>query len=111
MRIAAVIFAAVMIALLVAACMPAQIPESIKMFAADLPARADGQYAPLDVSVKKQLVETDALLQCKIDVTGGAAETASAACKCAESAGDWLVDCKSWLGAHLPVPAAKEVQP
>lgn len=82
------------------------IPESVRLYAADLPARADGQYALLsDDLVKKQLVMKDAELQCAIDAKDGNEATA-ASCKCATSAGDWLVDCKGWLGNHTPVPAA-----
>ena len=82
------------------------VPTSIKLYAADLPSRADGQYALLDESVKKQLVLKDSELQCAID-----GDAASAACKCSTSAGDWLADCKAWLGSHTPTaaepPAAK----
>lgn len=80
-----------------------KVPESVKLYAADLPARADGQYALIDDdSIKKSLVVKDAMLQCKIDVEGGSDET-SPACKCAKSSSpDWTVDCKAWLGDHTP---------
>lgn len=83
------------------------IPPAVKAYAADLPARADGQYALLDEPIRKQLVLKDALLQCEIDVTEGSTEAASAACGCAKSSSpDWVSDCKSWLGAHAPAPEA-----
>jgi hypothetical protein len=81
-----------------------QTPPSIRTYASDLPARADGQYALLDDAVKKQLVLKDAALQCSIDVDDGKTD-GSSACTCAESANDdWTIDCKAWLGAHTPPP-------
>jgi hypothetical protein len=79
------------------------IPESVKLCAADLPARADGQYAMIDDdSVKKSLVTKDAMLQCRIDEDKKSGET-SPACQCAKSSSpDWTVDCKAWLGEHTP---------
>ena len=101
------VFLLVLLLLTFAGC-AGNIPESVKMLARELPARADGQYAPLGDDVRKQLVMKDALLACKIDIAGGTEEIASDACKCAESSGDWRVDCKGWLGPHLPPsPAAK----
>jgi|SRR6185369_2268334 len=92
-----------LIALLAGAC--ASVPESVKLYAADLPARADGQYAFVsDDDIKKQLVLKDSELKCKIDVADGIAEEKSPACQCTKSAGDWLVDCKAWLGDHTPKP-------
>lgn len=86
---------------LASAC--AGIPQSVRLYASNLPARADGQYALLsDADVKKQLVLNDSLLQCKIDTADGIDEAKSTACQCAESTGDWLTDCKPWLGAHTP---------
>ncbi len=83
------------------------VPESVKLYAADLPARADGQYALLeDDDVRKQLVLKDAELQCKIDTADDMPEEKSAACGCAKSAGDWRADCKGWLGNHTPAPPA-----
>jgi hypothetical protein len=94
------------------------IPPAVKIYAAELPARADGQYALLDDSIKKQLVMKDALLQCEIDVAEGSTEAASAGCACARSSSeDWVSDCKSWLGAHAPAaegspaPAAPPTPP
>jgi hypothetical protein len=89
------------------------VPLSVKAYAADLPARADGQYAFLDDDdVRKQLVLKDSLLQCKIDVEEGAEESKSAACRCSTSAGDWRADCKAWLGNHVPpAPAATPAAP
>ena len=81
------------------------VPNSIKVYAADLPSRADGQYALLeDDSVKKQLVMKDSELQCAIDIAEGTAEEKSPACQCSHSVTDWLTDCKAWLGAHTPAP-------
>lgn len=84
----------------------ASVPASVKLYAGGLPARADGQYAPLPDPIKKQLVTNDSLLQCEIDVEGGTAEAASPACQCSKSTGDWTADCKAWLGAHTPAGAA-----
>ena len=81
----------------------AGLPPSIRQFAAELPARADGQYALLDPLIRKQLVMKDALLQCRIDLEDGLTEQQAASCRCAESASaDWLADCHGWLGAHTP---------
>lgn len=81
------------------------VQPSIREFAAELPARADGQYAPLDLMIRKQLIMKDALLQCKIDLEDGRSEQQSASCRCAESASDdWLSDCRTWLGPHTPSP-------
>jgi hypothetical protein len=84
------------------------IPESVKLYAADLPARADGQYALIDDdATKKSLVTKDAMLACKIDVDEGKTEEQSPACQCAKSATlDWIADCKAWLGAHMPAAPA-----
>lgn len=88
----------------IAAC--SSVPESVKLYAADLPARADGQYVFVsDEDVKKQLVLKDSELQCKIDVAEGKTDEKSAACQCSKSTADWLVDCKPWLGDHTPKPA------
>ena len=96
--------ALLLMSLLAAGC--SSIPASVKLYAADLPLRADGQYALLsDDSVKKQLVMKDSELQCKIDIEEGKTEDTSAACKCTKSVGDWLVDCKPWLGDHTPAAA------
>lgn len=88
-----------------------RVPASIKLYAADLPHRADGQYALIDDdSVKKSLVVKDAMLKCKIDEEESSGE-GSAACQCAKSASpDWTVDCKPWLGEHTPkaAPATPE---
>jgi hypothetical protein len=93
-----------LVPLALAAC--SSVPESVRLYAADLPARADGQYVFVsDDDIKKQLVLKDSELQCKIDVADGTAEEKSPACQCTKSAGDWLVDCKAWLGTHTPKPA------
>jgi hypothetical protein len=82
------------------------IPKSVRTYAAELPARADGQYAALDDVLRKQLVMNDALLQCSIDVTDGQSESESAACRCSTSASaSWLDDCRAWLGNHTPAQA------
>jgi hypothetical protein len=82
------------------------IPKSVRTYAAELPARADGQYAALDDVLRKQLVMNDALLQCSIDVTDGQSESESAACRCSTSASaSWLDDCRAWLGSHTPAQA------
>jgi hypothetical protein len=87
------------------------VPPSIKLYAAELPARADGQYAVLDDVLKKQLVMKDALLQCAIDSDEGSQKD-SAACKCAESAAeDWVADCKAWLGPHAPQTQSAPPEP
>jgi hypothetical protein len=80
-----------------------RIPKSVRTFAADLPTRADGQYAVLEDPLKKQLVTKDALLQCRIDLEDGTTAADSAACRCSTSASeDWVGDCRAWLGAHAP---------
>lgn len=85
-------------------CHTVSVPASVKAWAADLPARADGQYALLgDDAVKKSLVTKDAFLQCKIDVSEETAEADSPACQCAKShSSDWISDCQKWLGTHTP---------
>lgn len=86
------------------------IPASIKLYAADLPQRADGQYAFIDdEDVKKGLIRKDAQLQCRIDED----DAAAASCQCANgSSDDWRSDCKSWLGAHVPpAPATPTTEP
>lgn len=88
-------------------------PESVRLFAAGLPERADGVYAGIDLDARKMVVLNDALLQCKIDLEDGKAESDSAACRCSRSASaDWTADCKDWLGVHTPVatpePAAAD---
>jgi hypothetical protein len=91
-------------AVLLAGCY--RIPGSIRAYAAELPARADGQYAVLDEPLQKQLVMKDALLQCRIDREDGESEADSMACRCATSASlSWLDDCGGWLGEHTPRPA------
>jgi hypothetical protein len=98
------IAAALLIAL--AAGCASNIPKSVRTYAAELPARADGQYAALDDLMRKQLVMNDALLQCSIDVTDGQTESESAACRCSTSASaSWLDDCRAWLGNHTPAQA------
>jgi hypothetical protein len=84
------------------------VPESIRVYAAGLPARADSQYALIDEdAIKKSLVLMDAMLACKIDEDDGKTEEQSPACQCAKSASpDWVTDCKGWLGAHTPTAAA-----
>jgi hypothetical protein len=90
-------------AVLLAGCY--RIPGSIRAYAAELPARADGQYAVLDEPLQKQLVMKDALLQCRIDREDGKSEAESMACRCATSASaSWLDDCGGWLGEHTPRP-------
>jgi hypothetical protein len=83
------------------------VPASVKLYAADLPGRADHQYAVIDDdAIKKSLVTMDAMLACKIDVEEGRREEESPACQCAKSSSpDWVTDCKGWLGTHTPVPA------
>ena len=79
------------------------IPPSIRQFASELPARADGQYAVLDDALRKQLVMKDSLLACRIDLEDKKSESDSGACRCTKSASqDWKQDCKDWLGAHTP---------
>lgn len=79
------------------------VPESIRVYAADLPARADGEYALVsDEGMRARLVRKDARLQCYIDVEEHVPERGSAACRCANSAGNSLVECTAWLGAHTP---------
>ena len=78
-------------------------PMSVREYAASLPARADGQYAPLDAPIKKQLVLMDALLPCAIDVADKKSADESPACRCSKStSADWTADCKAWLGNHVP---------
>ena len=87
----------------------AGLPASVRQYAAELPARADGQYALLDPLIRKQLVTKDALLQCRIDLEDGHSEQDSPSCRCAESASlDWLDDCRAWLGAHTPMDEPPE---
>ena len=79
------------------------IPVSMREYAASLPGRADGQYAPLDAVIKKQLVVMDALLPCAIDVADKKSADESPACRCSKSSSaDWTADCKPWLGSHVP---------
>ena len=93
---------AAVFALVVSACGGA-IPPSVREFSAELPARADGQYAVLDDPIRKQLVMKDALLGCRIDLEDKKDESDSPACRCTKSASaDWKQDCKDWLGAHTP---------
>lgn len=89
------------------------VPDSIRLYAADLPGRADGQYALIDDdATKKSLVVKDAMLACKIDVDDGKTEEQSPACQCAKSASpDWVADCKAWLGAHAPAAPAPTTAP
>ncbi|MBX3190087.1 MAG: hypothetical protein KF819_23880 [Labilithrix sp.] len=92
---------ALVVALLTASC--GGIPPSVRQFATELPARADGQYALIpDDAVRKQLVMKDSALQCRIDQADGKTEVESGACKCMKSIADWKADCKDWLGAHTP---------
>jgi hypothetical protein len=85
----------------VAAC--SGVPMSVREYAASLPGRADGQYAPLDAVIKKQLVVMDALLPCAIDVADKKSADESPACRCSKSSSaDWTADCKPWLGSHVP---------
>jgi hypothetical protein len=95
------ILVALLVSGLLSACVA--VPESIKRYAAELPTRADGQYAAIrDESVKKSLIVKDALLQCKID-EAEKPDDASSACDCAKSTSpDWTTDCKAWLGNHVP---------
>lgn len=96
---------ATLLVALAAGC-SSSIPKSVRTYAAELPARADGQYAALDDVLRKQLVMNDALLQCSIDVSDGQAEAESAACRCSTSASaSWLDDCRGWLGNHTPAQA------
>lgn len=88
------------------------VPDSVRVYAAELPARADGQYGLLDEPIRKQLVMKDSLLQCKIDLEDGKKEEDSAACQCSKSSSaDWSADCKSWLGVHTPEPEPAEAPP
>ena len=89
-----------------------RVPNSIRLYAADLPHRADGQYALIDDDgVKKSLVVKDALLQCSIDEEDKPGET-SAACLCAKSSSaDWTLDCKAWLGSHTPQRSSETGSP
>jgi hypothetical protein len=80
------------------------IPPSVREYAESLPGRADGQYAVLDVPIKKQLILMDALLPCAIDVADKKKIDESPACRCSKaSSADWTADCKAWLGSHAPV--------
>ena len=76
-------------------CAPT-IPQSVRMFAADLTKRAAGQYLMLDGDVRWQLVYKDATLPCAIDVADGVAEKDSDACRCAWATVE--ADCADWLG-------------
>lgn len=79
------------------------VPMSVREYAASLPGRADGQYAPLDAAIKKQLIVMDALLPCAIDVADKKSAEESPACRCSKSSSaDWTADCKAWLGNHVP---------
>ena len=90
-----------------------KIPPAVSAYSAGLPARADGQYATLDPLIQKELVLKDASLACSVDVANKIDESKSGACKCTASSGDWLVDCKDWLGEHTPKaePPALEATP
>jgi hypothetical protein len=88
------------------------IPQSVREYAAALPARADGQYAVLDAPIKKQLILMDALLPCAIDVADKMKLDESPACKCSKaSSADWTADCKAWLGGHAPVASGPDAAP
>jgi hypothetical protein len=101
------VFAALVLALVAGSGCAAKIPASVRAYAAELPARADGQYAALDDVLRKQLVMNDALLQCRIDREDGENEAASAACRCSTSVSTtWTNDCQDWLGDHTPAQAA-----
>ena len=77
------------------------VPPSVREYAKSLPGRADGQYAVLDVAIKKQLILMDALLPCAIDVADKKKADESPACRCSKaSSADWTSDCKAWLGSH-----------
>jgi len=92
--------------LFVSAC--SALPQSVRDYASTLPGRADGQYAPLDGAVKKQLVTMDALLQCKIDLNDDKKESDSAACRCVTSSSEsWIEDCRGWLKDHTPAQARR----
>jgi hypothetical protein len=79
------------------------VPESIRVYAAELPARVDREYTLVsDEGMRASLVRKDAMLQCYIDVEEHVPERGSAACRCAHSAGKSLVECTAWLGAHTP---------
>lgn len=102
---------AAVVLLMVGGCY--RIPASVRTFAGELPARADGQYATLDEPVRKQLVMKDALLACRIDLEDGKKEAESAACRCSGSTSeDWVADCRDWLGSHAPAqtPVAAETE-
>ena len=93
----------ILIALVSAVSACSGTPMSVREYAASLPARADGQYAPLDTAIKKQLVLMDALLPCAIDVADKKPADESPACRCSKSSSaDWTTDCKAWLGSHVP---------
>ena len=92
-----------LIAFVSAAAACSGVPMSVREYAASLPGRADGQYAPLDAVIKKQLVVMDALLPCAIDVADKKPADESPACRCSKSSSaDWTTDCKAWLGSHVP---------
>jgi hypothetical protein len=92
-----------LIAVLAALAACSGTPMSVREYAASLPGRADGQYAPLDAVIKKQLILMDALLPCAIDVADKKPADESPACRCSKSSSaDWAADCKSWLGSHVP---------
>lgn len=84
-----------------------RVPESIRLYAAALPARADGQYAMIgDDAIMKSLIVNDAMLQCAIDEEEDSGES-SAACRCGKSnSPNWVDDCQAWLGDHTPKPVA-----
>ena len=89
-----------------------KVPPAVYAYTTPLPERADGQYAALDPLVQKGLVLKDAGLACSVDLVKDSDRTKSKACKCTESSGDWLVDCKDWLGTHTPTaPAATPSTP
>lgn len=87
-----------------------KVPPAVNAYAADLPWRADGQYAALDPAIQKELVLKDAALVCSLDLVKDSDRARSKACQCTSSSGDWRVDCKGWLGTHTPQapPAAPE---
>jgi hypothetical protein len=88
-----------------------KVPPAVNAYAADLPKRADGQYAALDPLIQKELVLKDAGLACSIDLVKDSDRSKSKACQCTSSSGDWLVDCKDWLGTHTPQAAAPAPAP
>jgi len=84
------------LALVLSSC--AVVPQSVRMYAADISGRAHGQYTLMPDEIREQLVRQDSLLQCALDRNDGL-DGVTPACQCAMGAGEWEADCGLWAVA------------